>query len=83
MFDPPHLPKRMLALFRTHSLFLPIEISEKREIMKAKFSDVVKAYELDQQNPLIFRAMHKLKDVYLQPKLQYPMKVSLAAQVMS
>ncbi|CAH1379956.1 unnamed protein product, partial [Tenebrio molitor] len=83
MYDPPHLLKRTMALFREHNLFLPVDVSGKIEIMQAKFSDVVEAYQVDQQTPLIFRAMHKIKDVHLQPKLQHTMKVSLAAQVMS
>lgn len=36
-----------------------------------------------QNRSLIFRAMHKLKSHHMDPKMQYAMKVNLAAQILS
>ncbi|KAH1021655.1 hypothetical protein HUJ04_011146 [Dendroctonus ponderosae] len=51
--------------------------------MEARFSDIVAAYEMDKKCPYSFRSMHKVTDNHLQPVMQYTMKVSVAAQVLS
>ncbi|KAL1493606.1 hypothetical protein ABEB36_009306 [Hypothenemus hampei] len=83
IFDPPHLLKCTASLFRKHTVLLPVEINEKILIMEAKFIDIRLAHEIDKRSPLIFRALHKIKDSHLNPIMKYSMKVNLAAQVMS
>lgn len=48
--------------------------------MTARFSDT-RAYNKD--IPLVFRDLHKIKEVHFAPKMQYAMKVCIAAQIMS
>lgn len=83
IFDPPHLLKCTVSLFRKHNVCLPVTIAGGIAIMEAKFSDIVKAHEIDKKSPLVFRAMHKIKDMHLAPVMRYAMKVHIAAQVMS
>lgn len=81
MFDPPHLLK--CTVFRKHNVLLPVDVAGTQQIIEARFADVVKAHEIDQSSPLVFRAMHKIKATHLAPKMQSTMKVNIAAQVMS
>lgn len=83
MYDPPHLLKRTAALFRKHNVVLPVAVGETESLMEARFGNVLKAYEIDLASPLVFRALYTIKHVNLDPKLQYAMKVNLAAQLMS
>ncbi|KAJ8911354.1 hypothetical protein NQ315_011647 [Exocentrus adspersus] len=83
MFDPPHLLKCTVSLFRKHNVFLRVTIGAEEHKMEARFLDIVKAYEIDQSSPLVFRALHKLKSSHLAPVMQFSMKVNIAAQVMS
>lgn len=79
MYDPPHLLKCCVSLFRKYNVFLPVG----RDIMEARFSDIRNAHEKDKCTPYVFRTMHKITDHHLQPIMQYSMKVSIAAQLMS
>ncbi|KAJ8913287.1 hypothetical protein NQ315_010953 [Exocentrus adspersus] len=83
MFDPPHLLKCTVSLFRKHNVIVPVAVGDTEELMTAKFQDIQEAHEIDKRSPLIFRAMHKIKDTHLTPVMKYAMKVNLAAQVMS
>ncbi|KAL1516526.1 hypothetical protein ABEB36_000433 [Hypothenemus hampei] len=83
MFDPPHLLKCSASLFRKHNVNLPVEVEGKHDMMTAKFKDIVSAYNIDKNNPLVFRTLYKLKDTHLEPVMKFAMKVSVAAQVMS
>ncbi|XP_063913723.1 uncharacterized protein LOC135130289 [Zophobas morio] len=83
MYDPPHLLKCTVALFRKYSVLLPVEIGGQEQIMEAKFQDIIDAHTTDKNTPFIFQAMRKIKDIHLAPIMQYSMKVCIAAQVMS
>lgn len=83
MYDPPHLLKCTYSLFRKFNLLLTVTVGENTSVMEAQFADIVKAYEIDKKNPLIFRSLHKIKDKHLNPVMQYAMKVCTAAQVCS
>ncbi|CAH0550751.1 unnamed protein product [Brassicogethes aeneus] len=84
MYDPPHLLKCFYSLFRKHNVLIPITSSDgSQSIMEARFSDIVRAHEIDKNNPLIFRSMHKIKETHLKPIMRYAMKVSVAAQMFS
>ncbi|KAL1492108.1 hypothetical protein ABEB36_012599 [Hypothenemus hampei] len=75
MFDPPHLLKCTVSLFRKHNVLLPVNLPNENKIMEAKFEDIRTAYEIDVNTPLVFRARHKIRENHLAPIMKFAMKV--------
>ncbi|KAF6210867.1 hypothetical protein GE061_013978 [Apolygus lucorum] len=83
LFDPPHLLKCTRNMFVKHDLSIETDIylNGKKAVMTAKWRDIVETFEDDSKN--LTRAMHKITEDHLNPKLQKSMKVNLAAQIFS